>query len=155
LVFVFKLSLSKVSNVCNTIALVVLVAACAFNMIATVRRVPPPPRAPVAVPSNVVMQYEQRLAGVRASLQKRQVSGTVGYLADLPATEMAGNHHAMEAYFLTQFVLVPLIVDAKAEGSKWIVANLHATTIAERLPPGFRVVEEFGSGVTLLEKRAP
>ena len=139
----------------NTIALLVLVVVCASNVVTTVRRVPPQPRAPVPVPSNVVLQQEQRLAAVRASLQKRNVHGTIGYLADLPPNELAGNHHAMEAYFLTQFALVPLVIDARATDSRWMVANLHTTKMAERLPPGFRMAEDFGSGVALLEKVAP
>jgi hypothetical protein len=138
----------------STIAIVVLVAMCAINMAATARRVPPQPRAPAAVPSNVVMRQEQRFAGLRASLQARDVRGTVGYVADLPALELAASHPAMEAYFLTQFVLVPCIVDARTEDSRWIVADLHTKSIAERLPAGFRVAEDFGHGVLLLEKVA-
>jgi hypothetical protein len=143
------------TKVWGTITLVVLVAVGAINLAATARRVPPQPRAPAAVPSNVVMRQEQRLAGLRASLQARDVRGTVGYLADLPAHELAASHPAMESYFLTQFALAPRVLDASANGARWIVANLHTTTIAQRLPAGFRVAEDFGKGVFLLEKVAP
>ena len=137
------------------LAPLVLVLVCGMNIVATAARNRPQPRAPAASPTDIVMRHEQRMAGVRDALQQRGVRGTVGYLADVPAAELAGNHQRMEQYFLTQFALVPWVVDANVDAGSWVVANLHTTAIAERTPAGFRVVQEFGHGVALLERVRP
>lgn len=139
----------------SMVAIVALLLVCGMNVVAMVRRVPPPARMPAALPSNVVMRQEQRMAGLRHALEKRSVRGTLGYLADVPANELPAHPRGMEEYFLTQFALLPWILDTRAEECTWIVVNLSTSAIGARMPPGFRVAESFGSGVWLLEKHPP
>lgn len=139
----------------SAISAVVLVIVCGINVLVMVRRVPPPARRPEAIAANVVMRQERRMAAVVRALRRQDVRGAVGYLADVPAAELPAYPRGMEEYFLTQFALVPWILDTRAEECNWIVANLATSEIAARVPPGFRVAEDFGGGVWLLEKRPP
>src|SRR5688500_10698223 len=113
--------------------LLVLALVCGINVVATGRRIPPPPRIPPEVPQDVVIRLEQRMSGVREALHTRNVRGTLGYVADLPAAELGASHEGMQEYFLTQFALVPWVVDPKTEDCRWIIANLHTKTIADRM----------------------
>jgi hypothetical protein len=136
----------------SAVMVLALAVVAGINLVTTARRIPPPPRAPVAIPQNVVMRHEQRFAAVRDALKTRSVSRAIGYLADLPPTELRASERSMREYFLTQFALAPWILDATAGDSQWVIANLHTARIADRMPAGFRVVEDFGDGVALLEK---
>jgi len=146
---------SASQRISSGVVAVALILVCGWNLLAAARRVLPQPRAPAAVPADLVLRHEQRMADVRRALERRGIRGTVGYLSDFPGTELAGHHDRMEQYFLTQFALVPCVVDADAAACGWIVTNLRTTSLAERLPSGFRVVEDFGHGVALLEKVTP
>ena len=136
----------------GVISAVALLAVCGVNVVATALRVPPSPRLTPAVPANPVMRHEQRMAAVRRALETRGVRGTIGYLTDVAAADLAANPRGMEDYFLTQFALVPWVLDAKAQEYDLIVANLHGTSIGERTPPGFRVLDDCGNGVFLLQR---
>jgi hypothetical protein len=135
-------------------ALFVVGLACVggVNLIATARRVPPAPRAVATVPRNSVMRHEQRMAGVLRALREHQVRGVVGYLSDFAAGELSSHSRGMEEYFLTQFALAPWILDAKTTECEWVVANLRTQSVAERAGPGYRVIEDFGNGVALLQR---
>ena len=142
----------------SVITFLALVGVGVVNIVATLRRVPPPPRFTPAVPSIVVMRHEQRMTTVRRALESRGVRGTVGYLADVSAADLPANARGMEEYFLTQFALVPWVLDAKAQDCEWVIANLRAAVIAERTPVGFQVTDDCGAGVFLLrrtERAAP
>jgi hypothetical protein len=136
----------------NLTTLLVIVVACGVNVVAMARRVPPPPRVTASIASNPVMRHEQRMAAVRHGLETRGVRGTIGYVADVPATELHAQPRAMEEYFLTQFALVPRILEVKASDYEWVVANLRTAPIAERTPSGYRVIDDCGGGVFLLRK---
>jgi hypothetical protein len=101
------------------------------------------------------MRHERRFAAVHAALETRGIRGTIGYLADLPPDQMREDPAAMQEFFLTQFALVPVVLDADVAHFTWTVANLHAVQAADRLPAGFRIVEDFGDGVLLLRKENP
>jgi len=135
----------------NTIAFLALVLVCGLNIVAMIRRVPPQPRAPSLRKPNPVLEHEQRMAGVRQALQELGTRGTVGYLADVPAAQLESHPHGIEEFYLTQFALVPLVLDAQGEGCRWWVANLHASP-ARPIPAEFRVAHDFGAGVMLLER---
>ena len=134
----------------------VIAVVTAINLVQAVRHVPP---APVAVPgrppANVVLRQEERLAALRRALETRGVRGTIGYVGDLAPPAMAADHRSMEDYFSAQFVLAPCILDTKTDGHRWVVTNLRTRSAAGRQPAGFRVSEDFGAGVSLLEKDAP
>jgi hypothetical protein len=138
---------------CALIALLIA-GVSGINLAHVIRRVPPAPRSPDATATNTVLRHEQRLAPVRRALQKHGVRGTVGYLTELPAELLAADPRAMEEYFLSQFVLVPWVLDARPGAWRWAVTNFRAATPAANVD-GFRVVEDCGGGVLLLEKLAP
>ncbi len=128
----------------------------ALNLLQAVRHVPPPP---IAVPgrpaANIVLRQEQRFAAARRALESRGVRGVIGYVADLAPSQLSADHRSMEDYFTAQFALVPCILDPKTEDRAWALANLRTKTLAERLPAGFRLVDDFGGGVLLLQKGGP
>lgn len=131
---------------------VALLAVCGVNVGSTLRRVPPAPRASGGGERDVVMRHEQRMAALRHALQVRGVRGTVGYVADVPALELANTPRGREEYFLTQFALAPWLLNAELRDCDWAVANLHRATIEERMPAGFQVSDELGDGVWLVRK---
>jgi hypothetical protein len=137
------------------ITLLLLALVCGINLVATARRIPPAPRVPPEIPQDVVMRLEQRMAGVRDALRAHAARDPIGYVADIPAADLAASHDGMQEYFLTQFAVVPWVVDPKADDCRWIIANLHTKPVSDRMPAGFRVAEDFGRGVWLLEKIAP
>lgn len=138
-----------------TLASLAVALLSAVNLWRAAERVPPPSRIAPAVPANVVLRHEQRLAKVAAALRAQRVSDVVGYVGDLPPEEMRSDHFSMEQYFLSQFVLVPWILDANTERTVWAVANLHRTAVTERMPSGFAVAEDLGAGVWLLKRTSP
>ena len=81
--------------------------------------------------------------------------GPIGYLADWPADQLAGTPRGMEEYFITQFALVPWVIDARATDCRWVVANLHTASLATRIPTGYVVAKEFDAGVALLWRSTP
>lgn len=146
--------LMKVGGIVTAVA---LLGVCGVNVIATALRVSPAPRLRPTVPANPVMRQEQRMADLRRAMQTRGVRGTIGYLTDVAAADLAANPRGMEEYFLTQFALAPWVLEAKTlevrtRESEWLVANLHATPISERTPSGYRVVDDCGGGVFLLQR---
>jgi hypothetical protein len=139
---------------CTLCALIIAIVS-AVNLVGTVRRVPPPSPLATGATENIVMRHERRLAGVRRAFEARQIHGTIGYVTDLPPDQLAANPAAMEAYFVSQFALVPWVLDARIGECRWAVTNFHGDNAAARVPATFRVVEDFGDGVLLLEKGAP
>lgn len=140
------------------VTLLAVLAVCAVNVVGMARRVLPPPRVDPAFPANAVMRHEQRMAALRAALESRDVRGTIGYVADVAAADLPASPRGMEDYFLTQFALVPWVLDARAPEYDWVVTDLRAASIAERTPAGYRVADDCGDGVFLLrrvERAAP
>jgi hypothetical protein len=127
----------------------------ALDLGRVLRETPPPSRIPLREPANPVIRQEQRLAAVRAALERHGVRGKIGYLGDLPADQIGGDFHASERYFLTQFALVPWVLDVHLERHEWAVANLAERSPAERLPATFVMVEDLGAGVFLLRQPRP
>lgn len=140
----------------SALTALILAVVAMTNLVQAVRHVPPPPVAvPGRPPANVVLRQEQRFAAARRALEARGIRGLVGYVADLAPPLMSADHLTMEDYFSAQFALAPCVLDPKADARRWVVTNLRRKTLAEATPAGFRVAEDFGSGVALLEKRAP
>jgi hypothetical protein len=142
----------RLMKVWGIVSAVALLGLCEVNVVATILRVSPAPRLRPAVPANLVMRQEQRMADLRRAMQTRGVRGTLGYLTDVAAADLAMNPRGMEEYFLTQFALVPWILEVGAQGGEWLVANLHVTPIGERTPSGYRVIDDCGDGVFLLQR---
>lgn len=126
------------------------------NLLALARRMPPAPaRGASASGVDVVMQHERRFAPVAAALQAHGVRGQVGYIADLPPEQLPGDSPAMRDYFLTQFALIPWVIEAKFSDCAWAITNWrHGNGLAPAAPAGFETVQDFGGGVLLLRKSA-
>ena len=138
-----------------TITWLLVAIVGAWNIAQTSRRVLPPPRAAEALPANVVLRHERRMASVREALAAHGVRGTVGYFADLPPVQLRGDAAGMEAYFVSQFALAPWILDATSDQCEWAVANLQRVAVRERVPAAYRMVHDGGDGVLLLRRSAP
>jgi hypothetical protein len=150
--------MGRLMKIWGLVTVVALLGVGAVNVIATALRVSPAPRLAPAIPANPVMRQEQRMAELRRAMQARGAGGTIGYLTDVAAADLAADPRGMEEYFLTQFALVPWVLDARMQTSEWLVANLHAASISERAPSGYRVIDDCGGGVFLLrrmERAAP
>lgn len=133
----------------------VIVVLAGINLLQTARRTPAVPHFPSQVSADVAMRHEQRFGPLRAALVTHQLRGTLGYFADLSGEAMRNDSVAMEEYFLTQFVLIPAVLEADAGACDWAVTNFHQPATSARVPTGFRVVQEFGDGVRLLRKEKP
>ncbi|MDI1336390.1 MAG: hypothetical protein PSU94_09440 [Lacunisphaera sp.] len=106
-------------------------------------------RHPVADP---VMAQEQRFAALRRTLLERGISGTAGYFADVPKEKVFAGFATVSEYYQMQYALAPLVLDLNTEHHPWAVANFRT---AAAMPPGFKVVQDFGQGVFLLQQAAP
>lgn len=121
-------------------------AVAAANVIHLAQSVPP---APVAVPASAfdpLSWHEERFAGFRKRAADHGVSGVIGYFGD--------TSDADDDYYYAQFALVPLVLDMDPQRHRWAVANLRTTSPATRLPANWRIVEDLGGGVLLLERLA-
>lgn len=137
------------------LSLLVLAAGTGFNLAGTARRTPPPSRLPATVPADNVRRQEQRLAPLRAELAARAVRGPLGYIGDVAPPAMGGDAAAMEQYFLTQFVLLPWVLDTDPTRCAWALVNVRRAPAAARQPAGFAVVADCGDGVLLLRRLEP
>jgi len=138
-----------------TISALLIALFAGLNLADGVRRTPPPPSEPMGRPTNHVMRQEARFAALRQALQRHAVRGTLGYLTDLPPDQLAADPKGKEDYFLTQFALVPWVLDARKADGPWAVANLRTARSEARIPTAFHVVEDLGNGVLLLRKGPP
>lgn len=136
-------------------SLLALAVCTGFNLAGTARRTPPPSRLPATVPADNVRRQEQRLAPLRAELAARAVRGPLGYIGDVAPPAMGGDAAAMEQYFLSQFVLLPWVLDTDPTRCTWVLVNVQRTPPAERQPAGFTVIADCGDGVRLLRRIEP
>jgi hypothetical protein len=140
----------KIAYVCTVL---VLAGVAGWNIVQTASRVSPPSRRGSS--GSPTLQHEQRIGSIRHALKTRGAQGVIGYIADLPADQLATDSRAMEDYFRTQFALAPFVLDAQFSRCEWAVANLRNASAGTPAPAGFRVVEDFGAGVFLLQKAPP
>ena len=121
-----------------------------LNLAAVARRFPPVSWQASAAGVDVVMRHERRMAAVRTALQQRGIHGAIGYVSEVPPADLPAKGDAMQEYFLTQFALAPWVIEAKFDDCAWAVANFHE--LGAPVPVDFRVVQDFGAGVALLQK---
>lgn len=136
-------------------ALMIVVVVAVVNVTHLAQTVPPPPVESPAAVIDPATRAERRLAALRESMRARGLKGTVGYVGDLPGSRLHEDPRGVEDYYLTQFALVPLVLDTNPEPHEWAVANLRTTGAPTRVPGGWRIAEDFGNGVLLLRKEAP
>lgn len=147
--------LPRARRVLARAALLIVAVLAGVNVADVLRRVPVPPRVASAAEPDSVAQMERRLAPLRAALEMRKLDGLVGYVGDVPAERVPADAQATVDYYQAQFALAPAVLDLAVERREWAVANLRTARLAERLPAGFVVAEDFGGGVALLRKAAP
>lgn len=94
-----------------------------------------------AGPDDITRRSDERFATLKTVLPSR---GVVGYLGE------SGNT-GTENYYLTQYALVPLVVEKTTERS--LVIGNFPRERPKTLPEGLEVVQDFGSGVLLLHNR--
>lgn len=139
----------------RTGTLLIVVVVAVVNVVQTAQTVPPPPADAPSAAIDPVRRQERRLAALHERVRAHGLTGVVGYIGDPPGGRLLEEENSVADFYLTQFVLVPLVLDAQPEAHEWAVANLRATTLQTRVPSGWRVVEDFGDGVILLRKAAP
>lgn len=101
------------------------------------------------------MRQEARLAPLHKALRRRAVRETLAYLSDLPPAQIAADPSSMEEHALTQFALVPWVLDARNVDGLRAISHLRRTRPEARRPRGFRIVKDFGDGVLLPRKGNP
>ena len=103
-------------------------------------------------PVDPVMTQEQRFAPLRRLLLERGIHGTAGYFTDVPREKVFAEFATVSEYYQLQYALTPLVLDLNTEHHPWAVGNFRATPA---IPAGFKVVQDFGQGVFLLQQAAP
>jgi hypothetical protein len=93
-----------------------------------------------------VAAAERRLADVRSVLHGVR---RAGYVTDIPGDSIGTDAAATERYFLTQYVLAPILLERGTAG-EYVVGNFSGGRIPERYAH-LRVIREFGKGLVLLE----
>ena len=132
-----------------------VVAVSSANVVRMSVGTPPALLDSFGVANNYVMRREQRFSAIRAGIAARGLSGTLGYLGEQPKGQWQVGSNSVENYYLAQFVLAPLILDADAVRREWIVADLPKGKLAARTPSGWSVAEDFGDGTFLLRREPP
>ncbi len=93
-----------------------------------------------------VTEYTGRLNALKAVLP---ATGVIGYMTD-PGTP-ANNTDAVAEHHIIQYALAPLVVVPNAN-QKFVVGNFHKAIATGSLrDQGFKLVQEFGNGIALLE----
>jgi hypothetical protein len=96
-------------------------------------------------PSDPVAIAEHRLAGIRSALGGVQ---RAGYVTDIPGDSIGTDAAATERYFLTQYVLAPVVLE-RGTMEELVVGNFAADTL-----PGcythLRVIGRYDRGLLLL-----
>jgi hypothetical protein len=136
-------------------ALGFVVAVSSANVVRMSVGTPPALLDLFGVASDNVMRHEQRFSAIRAGVAARGLSGTLGYLGELPKGQWQVDSNSVENYYLAQFALAPLILDADAVRREWIVADLPKGKLAARTPSGWSLAEDFGDGTFLLRMESP
>lgn len=110
-----------------------------------------PPIGPASAPVDAVTRAEARFAALRSVLAARGIHGKVGYLADFPQDQLAAAPRGIERYFLAQFALAPLVLEIDGRET-WIVTDFERPESRQRLPTGWSLAADCGSGMSLLQR---
>lgn len=132
-------------------SLAIVAAVSAANVVYNSQRVPPV-RSGLPFSADAAVRQELRFASIRRALIARNVTGTIGYLGDLPADRMMADDPSVEDYYLAQFSLVPVVLDTKPGAYDWAVGSFRSMAPERRLSGEWRIEEDFGGGVYLLRR---
>ena len=141
-------------NAWFTCCSLVIALVAGANLVQLVQRTPSPSHAPTPRSNDVVVRHEERVRRVVAALRAHGATGPIGYVTDVAPAELPGDWRAMQDYFMTPFALAPWILEARYAECRWVIGNFK-TAAAQRVPPDFEVVENFGAGLLLLRRKAP
>ena len=123
-----------------TIAILIFIFCGLLSTVRIVKDAPNPIRLHT---DDVAQRSDQRFAALRAVLPSRGIVGYVG----------ASGNVAVPDYYLTQYALVPLVVD-HSPNHPLVIANFpnspQPTTV---LSEHFQLVKDFGDGVLLFANR--
>jgi hypothetical protein len=123
-----------------TIASLVFILCCLLSTVRVVIDAPNPTRLPA---DDVAKRSDQRFAALRAALPPRGVIGYVG----------ASGNVGVRDYYLTQYALVPVVVDHSLN-HPLVIANFpDSPQPASVLSDHLQIVRDFGDGVLLLANR--
>lgn len=112
---------------------------------------PLPPIGPPDAPVDAVTRAEARFAALRSALAARAIHGRVGYLTDVPADQLAAAPRGIERYFQAQFALAPLVLRVDGQES-WLVTDFERADSLRRVPAGWSLAAQCGTGVSLLHR---
>jgi hypothetical protein len=123
-----------------TVATLTFILGC---LLSTVRVVTDAPNSIRLQPDDIAKRSDQRFAALRAALPPRGVVGYVG----------ASGNAAVPDYYLTQYALVPLVVD-HSPNHPLVIANFPNSP-PPTSPPSehLQLVKDFGNGVLLFANR--
>ncbi len=99
---------------------------------------------------DVVARAEERLRPLRASLAGQR---RAGYLTDVPGDSIGNDAAATERYFLTQYVLAPVVLE-RGTGPSRVIGNFAAG----RVPVRYRnlsILKDFGDGLVVFAGEHP
>jgi hypothetical protein len=123
-----------------TIATLIFILCLLLSTVRIVTNAPNPTRLHT---DNIAKRSDQRFAALRAALPSQ---GVVGYIG-------ASGSAAVGDYYLTQYALVPLVVDY-SPNHPLVIGNFPVSLPPTRLPSAhLQLVKDFGDGVLLFANR--
>lgn len=134
-------------------AAALLAAASAWDLASVARRPPPAIAVATVGATDVVTRTDDGWASVAQQIAARRIAGVVGYWGPVPADELHGEGPEVQRFYLAQFALVPVIL--QADGLReWLVTDLLPEE-SRPLPPGYVTVREFSDGRRLMRRTRP
>jgi hypothetical protein len=117
--------------------IVLFVLCCLLSTIRVARDAPYPRHTSV----DVSIRSDQRFSALKARLPAH---GVIGYIGEMGAS-------ATPDYYLTQYALAPLVVDASPHHA--IVIGNFPSSQPSHIPQDLQVVADFGNGVMLFANK--
>jgi hypothetical protein len=134
--------------------LAAVAAVSIANVVSNAHRLPPQ-RGALPSAANPPVRQEQRFGPMRGELESRGVAGTIGYLCDIPNDGVLAAERIREDYYLAQFSLAPVVLDASAAPHDWAIASLHGYLAKEHYSGDWKIAVDQGDGVLLLRRAGP
>jgi hypothetical protein len=141
----------RILRVWPTIGVVGCLGGAIANVAGLDTTLPLPPVGPASAPVDAVTRAEARFTALRSALSARGIHGKIGYLTDFPQEQLAAAPRGIERYFQAQFALAPLVLEIDGRET-WIVTDFERPESRQRLPTGWSLAADCGSGVSLLQR---
>jgi hypothetical protein len=111
---------------------------------------------PAVTAQDEITAYESRFQELRSSLPGHGVVGYLGHPEPTGPTPEEANSAALlhfRRYLLAQYTLAPMLL-IESTDPQLIVGNFYPGALPP-LPPGLRLVRDFGAGLVLFRRSAP